>query len=64
MKLPSIRSEKEVEILRQYMNKNSFFTSMIKKFGDQVANEIFVLLEHRILKAGQPLYTAGFLLKV
>jgi hypothetical protein len=37
---------------------------MIKKFGDQVANEIFVLLEHRILKAGQPLYTAGFLLKV
>lgn len=59
LKLPSVRSEKEVEILKQYMNKNSFFNSIIKKFGEQVANEIFVILEYRFLKAGQPLFTAN-----
>jgi len=58
-KTPSVRTEKDIEVLRQYSKSTSFLSEVISKVGSHNYLEICLALEYKFVLAGHYLTLTG-----
>lgn len=58
-KPPASRTEKDIEVLRQYSKVTSFLSQAISKVGSHNYHEICLALEYKFVLAGQLLPFIG-----